>query len=587
MLPSEELLQSIDIIAQNAAKNGVKIYTALVTAVADDGTCSVKVNGKIHSGIVYYGETPSVNKSYRVFCPNGSLNQAFIITGGGSSTYALPIASTDTLGGIKVGAGLSISEQGTLSATGGGTADAVEWKNVLDKPTTVAGYGITDAKIDGNNVVLGNKIMTPYTSSNPPEYPVASVNGKTGVVVLNAADVGALPSTTVIPDKTSQLDNDSHYIKASEAPVQSVNTKTGAVVLTQDNIGDGTTYVRTHNDFTDVLKTQINTNEDNIAMLDGDVEGLQTDVGTLKTNVASLQTALTSKQDAIVGAASTITEDNLATDRALVSNSSGKVAVSNVTSTELGYLDGVTSNVQTQLDKKLEKAPVTSVNSKTGAVQLNANDVGALPNTTVIPSKTSQLDNDSGFITELPIASTTQIGGIKIGAGLSVTENGTLSATGGGTADAVEWNNVLDKPTTIAGYGITDAVSKKGDTMTGNLTVGSASLQTNGYIIGTWLKTTANTALSSAASKIAVINDGWIYSRTAEQIKSDIGLGNVDNTKQYSVTNPPPYPVTSVNGQTGAVTIDNRGIDFQLSTTQPTDQLTGDYWYHVTGTANI
>ena len=37
--------------------------------------------------------------------------------------------------------------------------------------------------------------------------------------------------------------------------------------------------------------------------------------------------------------------------------------------------------------------------------------------------------------------------------------------------------------------------------------------------------------------------------------KSDVGLGNVDNVKQYSASNPPPYPVTSVNGQTGAVTV--------------------------------
>ena len=37
--------------------------------------------------------------------------------------------------------------------------------------------------------------------------------------------------------------------------------------------------------------------------------------------------------------------------------------------------------------------------------------------------------------------------------------------------------------------------------------------------------------------------------------KSDIGLGNVDNVQQYSASNPPPYPVTSVNGQTGAVTV--------------------------------
>lgn len=34
-----------------------------------------------------------------------------------------------------------------------------------------------------------------------------------------------------------------------------------------------------------------------------------------------------------------------------------------------------------------------------------------------------------------------------------------------------------------------------------------------------------------------------------------VGLGNVDNVRQYSVSNPPPYPVISVNGKTGAVTI--------------------------------
>lgn len=37
--------------------------------------------------------------------------------------------------------------------------------------------------------------------------------------------------------------------------------------------------------------------------------------------------------------------------------------------------------------------------------------------------------------------------------------------------------------------------------------------------------------------------------------KTDVGLSNVDNVKQYSASNPPPYPVTSVNGNTGAVTL--------------------------------
>lgn len=49
--------------------------------------------------------------------------------------YNLPVATSETLGGIKVGAGLSITS-GVLSATGGGTADSVEWNNVLNKPVS-------------------------------------------------------------------------------------------------------------------------------------------------------------------------------------------------------------------------------------------------------------------------------------------------------------------------------------------------------------------------------------------------------------------------------------------------------------------
>ena len=65
-----------------------------------------------------------------------------------------------------------------------------------------------------------------------------------------------------------------------------------------------------------------------------------------------LQTAINGKQATITGAATTIASANLAASRALVSDGSGKVAVSAVTSTELGYLDGVTGAIQTQLNGK-------------------------------------------------------------------------------------------------------------------------------------------------------------------------------------------------------------------------------------------
>ena len=88
------------------------------------------------------------------------------------------------------------------------------------------------------------------------------------------------------------------------------------------------------------------------------------DIDDLTTRVEVAEEAVASKQDTITGGASTITDDNLTANRALVSNGNGKVAVSEVTSTELGYLDGVTSNVQTQLDGK------QGVNDEIQAVRL-------------------------------------------------------------------------------------------------------------------------------------------------------------------------------------------------------------------------
>lgn len=59
------------------------------------------------------------------------------------------------------------------------------------------------------------------------------------------------------------------------------------------------------------------------------------------------------KQDAITGAASTVTTSNLTANRAVISNASGKIATNSVTDTELGYLSGVTSAIQTQLNSKI------------------------------------------------------------------------------------------------------------------------------------------------------------------------------------------------------------------------------------------
>ena len=80
----------------------------------------------------------------------------------------------------------------------------------------------------------------------------------------------------------------------------------------------------------------------------------------------------------------------------------GVTLVGNKTTEDLGIQAGVTSwNGET--GDVVYTPPVTSVNSKTGAVSLDASDVGALPDDTFIPTNTSDLNNDSGFITSADV----------------------------------------------------------------------------------------------------------------------------------------------------------------------------------------
>jgi hypothetical protein len=77
-----------------------------------------------------------------------------------------------------------------------------------------------------------------------------------------------------------------------------------------------------------------------------------TEIGYLDGVSSAVQTQLDAKQATITGSATTIDTESLTASRAIISNASQKIAVSDVTNTELGYLDGVTSAVQTQMDTK-------------------------------------------------------------------------------------------------------------------------------------------------------------------------------------------------------------------------------------------
>lgn len=184
-----------------------------------------------------------------------------------------------------------------------------------------------------------------YIEEHPISAPVQSVNSKTGAVVLTASDVGALPDSTTIPTKVSQLQNDSGfgtYSKPSggipksdlasavqtslgkadsalqSAPVTSVNNKTGAVTLNASDVGAGT-YSKPSG-------------------------------GIPSSDMASaVQTSLGKADSAYQKPSGGIPETDL----------------SSAVQTSLG-----------KADSALQSAPVSSVNSKTGAVTLAAGDIG-------------------------------------------------------------------------------------------------------------------------------------------------------------------------------------------------------------------
>jgi galactitol-specific phosphotransferase system IIB component len=140
----------------------------------------------------------------------------------GLTNYTLPTASATTLGGIKVGAGLAINS-GVLSATGGGTADSVDWANVQNRPTKVSqftndsGYQ-TSAQVEATvtskgyqtasdvNTIVNNVVGAAPEALNTLKEIADSLNNDPDFAAtmttelakkVNTSDLVAIPNTTI------------------------------------------------------------------------------------------------------------------------------------------------------------------------------------------------------------------------------------------------------------------------------------------------------------------------------------------------------------------------------------------------------
>jgi hypothetical protein len=188
---------------------------------------------------------------------------------------------------------------------------------------------------------------------------------------------------------------------------------------------------------------------------------------------SAIQTQLDAKQATITGSASTIDTESLTADRAVISNGSQKIAVSDVTSTELGYLDGVTSAVQTQIDSKQATitggASTIASSDLTASRALQSNGSGKVEVSDVTTTELGYLDGVSSAIqTQLDAKQTsdaqlTDIAGLTptdsnfiVGDGSNfVTESGATARTslGLGSIATQAANNVSISGGAVTGLG--------------------------------------------------------------------------------------------------------------------------------------
>ena len=152
MRAQNELLDAIQVLIDKSLKDKATKVTGGKVKSSSGGRAIITINGYDYP-IPYSGDAPKVGSTVRVFIPNGNMSDAFIGGGGG-----------------------------------GGSTGTTNYNNLTNKPSI-------------NGVTLsGNKISTElgvYGTGNEPSYPVTSVNGQAGDVVIEAGG-----GTTIVLSST-------------------------------------------------------------------------------------------------------------------------------------------------------------------------------------------------------------------------------------------------------------------------------------------------------------------------------------------------------------------------------------------------
>ena len=287
----------------------------------------------------------------------------------------------------------AIAGKGDNLTYSGNKLSLLSGTNVLSSVTIAGGSGggsvVTESTVNGNILVDGSEMVV-YT------------------LPLDVATVGQIPT------KISQLTNDSGYI--TSAPVQSVNGKTGIVELTASDVGalsSATSYVSSVNGQSGAVTIGNATNASSGLMSSADkikVDGVESgSQANVIESVSQNGTALTITNKNVNVTVPTKTSE-ITNDSNYVQDSNYIHTDNNFTNEDLTKLNGISTGAQVNV--------IESVQQNGTALAITNKTVNV-----TVPTKTSELTNDSGYLTTAPVTSVNS----QTGAVVLTTDN--VSAT--------------------------------------------------------------------------------------------------------------------------------------------------------------
>ena len=367
--------------------------------------------------------------------------------------------------------------------------------------------------------------------------------GKGAIVLADGAGTGA-----AVTDFTAAVQNVTDLSSPFNVGATSVTTS-GAELNLLDGSGAGTIA----NSKAVIYGSSGEVNATTLQLSGTSITATAAELNYVDGVTSAIQTQIDGKQATITGAATTIDDADLTGSRALISNGSGKVAVSAVTTTELGYLDGVTSAIQTQIDSKQGTLSLTAnralISDSGGSVSVSPvtnTEVGYLAGVT--SAIQTQIDSKQATITGA--ATTIDDADLTASRAVISDSSGKVAVSGVTTTEL----NILDGLTaSTAELNIMDGV-----------TATTAELN---YVDGVTsaIQTQINSKIDGTSLNASNLDSGTVSdARLPASISSDITGNAATATTAAALTG----DVT----KTGAFTVDATGIITLDNTNSSTSQ---------------